>query len=140
LQFRLLAMAMTEDVAVEIMAGRHFSMPERVSLGLWPHPPIKYEWLVSALASGLSRTRFFPDEPGASRAGMAVRETFTVENVGNGFVGRASGASPLNPRVIERTIESRFPSAREAAKWYLQWQLGIAPDRLPARLDGWVVI
>ena len=72
---------MTENVAVEILAGRHFSIPERVGLGLWPHPPIKYEWLVSTLASRLTVMRFFPEEPRKTKAGEAVRESLTIENV-----------------------------------------------------------
>lgn len=131
---------MTEDIAVDVMAGRHLSIPERVELGLWPHPPIEYDWLVSALASRLTKTRFFPDEASIKQAGEAVRESLTIENVGTAFIGRATVASPMDPRVLERAKESRFPSAHEAAEWYLRWQLGITPERLPARLDGWTVI
>jgi len=126
---------MSADMALQIIAGRHLTINE---LGLWPHPPVDYDWLVSVLASRLAKTAFFPPlrpgEPVESRS-----EALIIENCGGNFVGRAAQLSPLDPSVVQKADERQFSTAREAAAWYLRWQLGISPERLPARLDGWIV-
>jgi len=127
---------MTEEIAIQIASGRHFSMPERIEMGLWPHPPIPFEWLSAALAAELMRMRFFPADSGE---GGRAQESLVIEREGARFVGRSVVLSPLNPNVVEKNVERTFGSAREAAQWYLKWQLGIAPETLPARFDGWTV-
>ena len=127
---------MSQDLAIQIIGGTHFSVPERIEMGLWPHPPIAYEWLLSALAAKLAASQTFPGE---TAAGSRASENLTIENLGDGFVGRAAVFSPLDPSVVQRLQERKFSKPRDAAAWYLKWQLGIAPERLPARLDGWTV-
>ena len=107
---------MTEQIAIQLARGRNFSMPERIEMGLWPRPPIAYEWRLETIASAIERTRFFPTKPS---------ENDPPPETGG-------------PRDVQG--ERTFSSAREAAEWYLEWQLRIAPERLPARFDGWTVV
>ena len=105
---------MTEEIAVQIASGRHFSMPERIEMGLWPHPPIAYEWLSAALTAELMRMRFFP--AGSGDEGRA-QESLVIEREGSRFVGRSVVLSPLNPNVVEKNVERTFGSPDGRSVW-----------------------
>ncbi len=54
------------------------------------------------------------------------------------YVCHSRNAFALNPRVIVRRSRRRFFFACKAAKFYLQWNLGIERGR-HSELDGWQV-
>jgi hypothetical protein len=111
-------------------------MPDRVSPGLWPHPPLSLSEVLTHLTKLLDQHRWFPREWEQHREGGVVREGGTVERQGpDRYVYRAARAHPIQPRMLAQTTERVFSNARDAARHFLKWDL-----LLPGDLDGWKVI
>ena len=124
------------DTLIQILAGRHFNMPERIAMGVWPHPPIRYEEVITVLAEHLREFGCFPRPTEPTRPGNVVREGGTIQKLGpQRYLYRSQRSDPLNPRILRESGERFFTTAEEAARYYLHWDL-----RLPGDLDGWKVI
>jgi hypothetical protein len=118
-----------ETLAV-ILRGGHVSMPDRISRGDWPHPPLQMTELVSSVADSLQRERWFP-----KAIGHFVGDGTVIERRDqNHYVCRTWRSLATDPSRT-RVAEHVFSDAREAAKFYL-----VAELNLPGDLDGWKVI
>ncbi len=110
-------------------------MPERMTRGLWPHPPLNFSEVVGHLTGLANQQRWFPREWRPHRDGEPVHEGGVIERQGiNRYVYRAARAHPGRPSFLAESIERVFSSADEAARYYLRWDL-----HLPGDLDGWKV-
>jgi hypothetical protein len=70
------------------------------------------------------------------RPGQPVREGGTIERQGSHrYVYRSAAARSLSPATLNKSVETIFSSARDAAVHYLKWDL-----HLPGDLDGWKVV
>lgn len=119
----------------ELLGGHHFSMPERIARGMWPHSPLKLESLVAHLAAVLSSRRWFPEPFAPPRSGEPVADIAVVECRGpSEYIVhlQASGPSGLT---VAGYVARTFDSAATAAEHYLRVGL-----RLPGNLDGWKVV
>ena len=108
-------------------------MPDRIALGAWPHPKLTLDAVASYLASVLElNDGWFPYRWEPHYPGRSVREGGTIERQRNGqYIYRSAAAHPGNPTILNRSVETVFSSARDAATHYLKWDL-----HLPGNLDG----
>ena len=126
---------MDSQTLTRLLKGEHLSMPERLALGLWPHPPISYDEVFDHLVKLLQESQWFPRPYHPHRPGEPVDEYPTIERVSEDqFVYRAKRGQPWNSSEIAASLE-RPTTAHEAAELYLRWGLN-----LPGDLDGWKVV
>ena len=111
-------------------------MPDRISRGLWPHPPLKFADVLDHLATILESGQWFPCEWRAAIPGEPVHEGGVIERKSPArYVYRCQRHHPIQPTVLADSTEKVFGSPIEAARHYLQWDL-----QLPGDLDGWQVV
>lgn len=107
-------------------------MEERISRGLWPHPPIAREELLAAVVEAVEERRWFPRPWEPARPGEPLKEGGVIERqTPDRYVYRAQRSHPLNPHLMADFAEMVFRTAAQAAEHYIRWNL----DRL--NLDGW---
>jgi len=129
-------MNMPPEILTRLLAGEHFNVEERKSLGLWPSETLRYSEVVEHLATVLKSQQWFPQSPDASEKESAVREGIYVHRQApNHFVCIAQRARADDPTTMAEKTETVFKSPRAAAEYYLKWELN-----LPGRLDGWPVV
>ncbi|HWZ30822.1 MAG TPA: hypothetical protein VNX18_05795 [Bryobacteraceae bacterium] len=125
---------MDATTLTRLLRGEHLDMPERVELGLWPHPPIPIEHVIQHLTNILQETHWFPHLPLPTQTGQSISEWPTIEREStNQFIYRAQRTDPSNPSVVVNSIERPFQTAREAAEFCLRWAF-IFPATLMAGL------
>jgi hypothetical protein len=119
-----------------LLRGGHVDMEERISLGAWPHPPLKLDELIDVVASLIDRDAVFPRPWEPAVPGQPVHEGgVVIREKPKRYVYRTQRHHPMNPTLLAETAETVFRSAHAAAKHYLKWDLG-----LPGTLDGWKVV
>jgi hypothetical protein len=125
-----------DDTLLLLLKGGHLNMPDRVALGAWPHPNLTFDAVANYLATVLEQNDgWFPYRWEPHQPGQPVREGGTIERQENGrYIYRSSAAHPLNPTTLNRSVETVFSNARDAAVHYMKWDLN-----LPGDLDGWKV-
>ena len=127
---------MDKDSLVFLLRGGHLSVEERLARGIWPHPPLEMSALVETIAEVLEKEEWFPRRWEPAAPGKPVREGGTIQRIGpRRFIYRAQRHHPLNTTVLANSSETVFPTAREAVRHYLRWDLN-----LPGKLDSWKVI
>jgi hypothetical protein len=127
---------MDSETLKSLLRGEHLSMPERINRGAWPHPPLKLSDLVVHLSKVIESEKWFPREWKPTVSGEAVWEGGVIEHQSaSRYVYRAQCHQPINPTVLAEQAEKVFPSAEDAARYYLKWDLN-----LPGDLDGWKVL
>jgi hypothetical protein len=128
-------MKMPAEILNRLLAGEHFNVEERKAIGLWPPETLRYEEVVQHLVSILESRQWFPRSPEASTPGSAIREGIYVhQEAPDCFVCIAQRARADEPATLAEKTETMFRSPRQAAEYYLKWELN-----LPGRLDGWPV-
>lgn len=128
-------MKMPPEILTRLLAGEHFNVEERKAIGLWPPETLRYEEVVGHLVSILKSRQWFPQSPEASAQGSAVREGIYVhQEASDRFVCIAQRTRANDPTTLAEKTGTVFRSPREAAEYYLKWELN-----LPGRLDGWPV-
>jgi hypothetical protein len=75
------------------LRGEHLNMPERLALGLWPHPPIPFEAVLQHLTDLLQENKWFPREYHEHRAEEPVDERATSN-------GHPTVDSCIGPRTV----------------------------------------
>lgn len=120
---------MDRETLTYLLGGGHLNVPERKAKGLWPHPPLKFEDLVTHIVEALESRGHFP-RPWDGRRGTSVIERRTPSS----YVRRAVVESGVGR---EAYSEHAYPDAREAAKDYLRWTLDLPRS---GDLDGWTVV
>lgn len=110
-------------------------MSERKALGIWPHPPLKIDELVTFLAPVVEEQGFFPKVWEEHQGGELISEYLVIEkNQSDEFVVRSRRHHPTNPTILAEESEKRFKNPKEACSFYLKWAFN-----LPGDLDGWKV-
>jgi hypothetical protein len=126
---------MDSETLTLLLRGEHLNMAERIERGVWPHPPLKINDLVTHLASVLQAEKWFPREWERAEPGKPVWEGGVIERQSAGrYLYRAQRHHPTNPNILAEQTEKVFSSADDAARYYLKWDL-----HLPGNLDGWTV-
>ncbi len=128
---------MDDETLLLLLKGGHLDMHDRIARGAWPHPSLTFDAVASYLATVLEKNDgWFPHRWEPRRPGQPVREGGTIERQGKSrYVYRSSAATPGNPTILNRSVETVFSSARDAAVHYMKWDLN-----LPGDLDGWKVL
>jgi hypothetical protein len=127
---------MDSDSLKYLLSFGHYDIPTRIALGIWPHPPLKFEDLVRFLANILREEKWFPYELKPIIPGQPAGDIGVIERQGEQkFVYHFRRASPYNVTVVSDQGEIIFKSAEEAARHYLKWEL-----YLPGDLDSWKVV
>lgn len=127
---------MDPDTLTLLLRGGHINMPDRIAGGLWPHPPLRFSEVLDHLGRLLEENKWFPREWHQHKDGDPVDERATIERLDTGgYVYRSARAYATQPSVLAETGEHVFPRARDAAGYFLKWDL-----HLPGDLDGWRVI
>jgi hypothetical protein len=128
-------MRMPSQIITRLLEGEHFNMDQRKAFGLLPAETLSYAEVRDHLALLLADREWFPAKPSDSHNTDAIHEGIFIHHVSpNRFICYARRASTENPLVLAEQSACEFGSAREAADYYLRWELN-----LPGRLDGWVV-
>lgn len=129
---------MKRDTLNFLLSGGHLSMPERIGLGLWPHPPLKYADLVGEISRTLVDLGRFPLDRASVPQGR-VEEGMKISRISNSsYLCLSRVHDPRDPSVVIHEGGTEFRSAEAAAAWYLRWDMHITPDA-PGNLDGWKV-
>jgi hypothetical protein len=127
---------MDSETLTYILKQGHLDMKTRIERGIWPHPPLKSEDVLSHLVKILETEKWFPHDWEPSIDGKPVKEGGVIEKRSpKEYIYRAQRSSPSNPKVLAEQIEKKFKSAKEVADFYLKHDL-----ELPGDLDGWKVI
>jgi len=127
---------MDSETLTFVLHGGHINMPDRVARGLWPHSPLWFSEILDHLSKLLEQNRWFPREWNPHREGDPVNERASIERLDDGrYVYRTARAHPIRPVQLVQTAERIFPTAKDAARYFLQWDL-----HLPGDLDGWKVV
>jgi hypothetical protein len=128
-------MRMPPQIITRLLEGEHFDMDQRKALGLLPAETLSYAEVRDHLALLLADREWFPSKPSDSNKTEAIYEGILIHHVSpNRFICYARRASAVNPLVLAEQSAHECESAREAADYYLRWELN-----LPGSLDGWVV-
>jgi hypothetical protein len=127
---------MDAESLTHLLSGGHYSVPERIARGIWPHEPLRFEDLVEHLAQVIQTREWFPYELHAPQPGEAVDEMGCIERFGsNRFVYHVQRGYAHDPWTVAESAKTSFRSARDAARHYLKWTLN-----LPGDLDSWKVV
>ncbi len=121
----------SNDILLSIINGEHISIEKRKSLAIGTNPVLKMDDFVSVLADELQKVDCYP--PSQSCGGF-LREGIVITKREGLFVCVSQRTSPSDPREICEKNETVFRNARDAARFYLKWELC-----LPGRIDGFVV-
>lgn len=128
-------MKIPPEILTRLLAGVHLSVDERLSMGIWPSPPLRYDDVARHLVHVLESTEWFPHNPNTHTRGSAITEgVFVHQEAPDSFVCIAKRTSPTDPTSVAEESRTVFSSPRDAAEFYLKWELN-----LPGRLDGWLV-
>jgi hypothetical protein len=129
-------MKMPSEILTWLLEGEHFNVEERKALGPWPLETLNYHDLLEHLSKVIENREWFPREFEEHRSGSAVHEGICVQRkASDRFVCFAQRARADAPRVLAQKSETTFRTPREAAEFYLKWEL-----HLPGNLDGWAVV
>lgn len=127
---------MDSESLTYLLRGGHYSVPERIARGLWPHAPLRFDAVVEHLAELIRNERWFPYEPEPHKTGEPVDEMGFIERLAaDRFVYHARRAYAHDPCTVAEASSTPFDSAHEVARHYLRWSL-----HLPGDLDSWQVI
>ena len=126
---------MPPDVLTFLLRGGHLNVEERKEKGLWPNEKLRYSEVLDHLATLLEREEWFPNAMPEHKLGDPVYEGTVVQRVSpSRFVCHSRRSSAYDLRRLAEESHNEFLTAREAAKFYLKWELN-----LPGRLDSWIV-
>jgi hypothetical protein len=70
---------MDVNTLTQILEGHHFSMPDRIALGAWPHEPLQFTYLVQHLAKVIASREWFPKPFRAATPGEFVADVTVIE-------------------------------------------------------------
>jgi hypothetical protein len=127
---------MDAESLTHLLSGGHYSVPERVARGIWPHPPLIFEDLVEHLAAVIQTRQWFPHELTAHKPGEFVAEGGVIERVAaDRFVFHWQRGYAHDPWTVAESKKTHFESAHDVARHYLKWEL-----HLPGDLDSWKVV
>ena len=128
-------MKMPLDILVGLLRGGHLNVEERKAKGLWPHERLQYSEVLDHLARVIEQDEWFPRRMPEHKAGDVAYEGTVIQRVlPTRFVCHSRRSSVYDPRAVAEEARREFQGAREAAEFYLKWELN-----LPGTLDSWIV-
>jgi hypothetical protein len=111
-------------------------MSQRVARGIWPHPPLKFSYLVNHLAEVIKEEKWFPVEWEPIIPGEPIREGGIIERRSKKrYKYRWQMHSSTTTITLADKGEKVFRSPKVVAEYYLKIDL-----HLPGDLDGWEVV
>lgn len=120
---------MDDDTLTYLLKGGHINVPDRIKKGIWPHPPLNYEDVLSHLAKVIEVIEWFPCDLSKGKEGIVIQKK------GNNFICHALHYSAFGPPIVSERNQTKFKTSIEAANFFLKWDL-----HLPGDLDSWKVI
>ena len=127
---------MDSESLTYLLCGGHYNVPDRISRGIWPHPPLEFEEVVKHLAHVIVEHPWFPYQPEPHSTGKIVDEWGFIERVSlNEFVYHAGRGHAYAPFLLAEVYAVPFTCAEAAARHYLKRTL-----HLPGDLDSWKVV
>jgi hypothetical protein len=128
-------MKMPPDTLTFLLRGGHLNVEERKEKSLWPNERLRYSEVLDHLATLLEHQEWFPRAMPEHKPGDLVYEGTVVQRISpSRFVCHSRRLSVYDLRTLAEESHKEFQSARDAAAFYLKWELN-----LPGRLDSWVV-
>jgi hypothetical protein len=128
-------MKMSSDALTVLLRGGHLNVEERKAKGLGPSESLRYSEVLDHLANVIEQEEWFPRMIPEHKAGDSVYEGTVIQRVSpTRFVCHSRRASVYDPCVVAEESRHEFHGAREAAEFYLKWELN-----LPGSLDSWIV-
>lgn len=129
-------MKMPAHILTYLLKGGHLNVEERKKLELWPNETLVYENILEHLIGIIEREEWFPRNLSEDNDGSCIKEGIIIHNRGhNKFICHSIRTSMTDIDKIAEKSEIEFNNARDAAIYYLKWEL-----HLPGRLDSWPVI
>ncbi len=126
---------MDEESLTEILSGRHFSVPERIERGLWPHAPLRLKDVIAHLSALIQTRPWFPKAFRPARSGELVADVTAIEHQKNGEYVVHYQRSSYSLLLHGASGSHRFKEPEDAAAFFLKIEFN-----LPGDLDGWKVI
>lgn len=121
-------MNMPAEILTFLLRCGHLNVEERKAKGLWPNERLRYSEVLAHLTAVIDEVEWFPQVMPNHKQGEFVFEGTLIQRIGpNHFVCHSGSWGK------ESTHECR--NARDAAAFYLKWDLGIPPGTL----DSWIV-
>lgn len=128
-------MKMPPDILTFLLRGGHLNVEERKEKGLWPNERLLYAEVLDHLVRLIQTEEWFPERMPEVKLGEPVYEGTVIQQVSpSRFVCHSRRHFPCSPNVVAAQSEKESCDARDAAEFYLKWEL-----HLPGRLDSWVV-
>ncbi len=128
-------MKMPPDILTFLLRGGHLNVEDRKAKGLWPNEHLRYSEILKHLARIIQSEEWFPRRMPGHKSGDLVYEGTFVERVSpTRFICHSRSSSAYAPRTIAAYSKKEFTNARDAADFYLKWELN-----LPGNLDSWPV-
>lgn len=128
-------MNMPPEILTFLLRGGHMNVEERKANGLWPNETLRYSEVLDHLTSVIQNEEWFPRMLPEHKPGDLAYEGTVIQNVSPfRFICHSRRPSVYDLRAIAEDSHTEFATARDAAAFYLQWELN-----LPGTLDSWVV-
>ena len=126
-------MQIPSSVIYRLLLGEHISIQERRKFGITPLTRIRLSDLVQFLAKEITKAKRFPPETEDNLC--PTYEGIIITQVSESrFICISKRTLADNPNVIAEQAENSFTDTKDAANFFLKWELC-----LPGRLDGIIV-
>ncbi len=119
---------MDKETLTFLLKGGHINVPDRISKGIWPHPPLKYTDVRTHLTEVIENCEWFPCDLSEGREGVVI------QNINGKYICHSLQYSAYGPPIISEQSQKKFKTSKKAADFYLKWDL-----HLPGDLDSWKV-
>ena len=127
-------MQLPSSIIYRLLLGEHIFPQEREQLGITPATKISFEYLVQFLANEIVNTDRFPPKTKVESLSPTYEGIIVTRASKNKFICTVKRAFADNHAVIAEQSETIFRNAKDAATFFLNWDLC-----LPGWLDGIVV-
>ena len=117
------------EILLKMLQGNHIYPEERQQLGITRDMVLSLNDLIEVLVEELNRAGRFPSD--VDEGILALREGMYLVKLQCGYECRMLRYSVHNPNVVAEAKKTLFEDPKEAAAFYMKWELG-----LPGRLDG----
>ena len=100
-------MNIDDEILLLLLSGGHISISDSKELGIWPHPPILFNDLVSFLVRILEKQHYFPRQWEEYTEGDVIYEGLVLSKEGeNTYKIRCRRHNPTNPKILaEESID-----------------------------------
>ena len=127
-------MKQNKELLVRLLKKEHINVPERKELGFFENKKIKYKDMKKQLICLLEESEWFPKELDIDQNQVIEEGVFIQRRNNNCFICVVQRTDPGNPDQLAERTEKQFKTSKEAAEFYLKWELN-----LPGDLDGWEI-